>query len=289
MKGVNFACATAFKLLQTLFNNKYDHEKMSKEYWNIESCGRTNQELKTFDADIEKDLLRTFPQVPQFAFNTDDFTEIQSPMYYRLRRVLSTFTYFDHTIGYMQGMNFIVATLMYHCNEEEAFWLFTQLIQHRADVRSVYQPPQMIGLTKHVQVLERIIDLKLPRIHKHMERLGLVSHQIYLADWVICLFTKQVPIDLSVQFLVPFFDEGWTYFYKFALSVLLNLEHRILSMQGLDQIIHLLKFKEDLAKRETIVFENNDALVQSKVFKPDRMDQDMPSAPDQKFGSEVFT
>ena len=118
----------AFKLLQTLFDNKYDHAKQSKEYWNIEECGRANTELKTFDTDIEKDLLRTFPQVPQFAFDVADFAEIQSPMYYRLRRVLSTFSYYDHTIGYMQGMNFIVATLMYHCNEEAAFWLFTQLI-----------------------------------------------------------------------------------------------------------------------------------------------------------------
>ena len=49
----------------------------------------------------------------------------------------------------------------------------------------------------------------------------------------------------------------------------MNLEHRLLSMTGLDQIIHLLKFKEQkIQKRETIVFENNDAIVQSKVFIP---------------------
>lgn len=66
---------------------------------------------------------------------------VDNPNYYRLWRVLSTFTYYDHHIGYMQGMNFIVASLMYHCNEEEAFWLFTQLMQHVEDVRSVYQPP----------------------------------------------------------------------------------------------------------------------------------------------------
>ena len=102
---------------------------------------------------------------------------IDNPNYYRLWRVLSTFTYYDPTIGYMQGMNFIVATLMYHCNEEEAFWLFTQLMQHKEDVRSVYTPPQMPGLILHVRVLERLIQLKLPKIHKFMTRkLSLSSH-----------------------------------------------------------------------------------------------------------------
>ena len=102
----------------------------------------------------------------------------------------------------------------------------------------------MVGLTKHVAVLERLIQQKMPRIDKHMYRLGLTSHTIYLQDWVICLYTKQIPIDLSMQFLKVFYVEGWVYFYKFALSILLNLEHRILSMSSLEEIIQLLKFKD---------------------------------------------
>jgi hypothetical protein len=49
---------------------------------------------------------------------------IQNENYFRLKRVLSAFTYYDHGIGYMQGMNFIMASIMYHCNEEVAFWVF---------------------------------------------------------------------------------------------------------------------------------------------------------------------
>ena len=52
--------------------------------------------------------------------------------------MLSAFAYYDHGIGYMQGMNFIMASIMYHCNEEVAFWIFVQLIQANLDVRSVY-------------------------------------------------------------------------------------------------------------------------------------------------------
>ena len=41
---------------------------MSKTYHEIFRCGSQNKELTDYNADIEKDLLRTFPKVPQFAF-----------------------------------------------------------------------------------------------------------------------------------------------------------------------------------------------------------------------------
>jgi hypothetical protein len=41
---------------------------MKKSYQDIERCGSQNTELTDYNADIEKDLLRTFPKVPQFAF-----------------------------------------------------------------------------------------------------------------------------------------------------------------------------------------------------------------------------
>jgi hypothetical protein len=77
----------------------------------------------------------------------------------RLQRVLSAFAYYDHTIGYMQGMNFIMASIMFHCNEEVAFWIFSSIIQMNQDVRCVYEPPNMPGLQYQVKVLEQIIKL----------------------------------------------------------------------------------------------------------------------------------
>ena len=47
----------------------------------------------------------------------------------RLKRVLLAFSFYDHSVGYMQGMNYIMASIMYHCNEEVSFWIFIQLLQ----------------------------------------------------------------------------------------------------------------------------------------------------------------
>lgn len=168
----------------------------------------------------------------------------QNPNYYRLKRVLSAFSYYDHTIGYMQGMNFIVASLMYHCNEEVAFWLFVHLMQMN-EVRSIYQPPNMPGLILHVRVLERLIARKLAKLNNHLiNGLGLVTHQIYLHDWIICLYTSIMPIDLSIHFLIGFFEKGWLFFYQVALAILMSLEHRLLAEKELDRTLAILKFRQ---------------------------------------------
>ena len=55
-----------------------------------------------------------------------------------LRRVLVAFSKYDLEIGYVQGMNFVVAALLYHASEEIAFWLFVALID-QLELRDVYK------------------------------------------------------------------------------------------------------------------------------------------------------
>ena len=72
-----------------------------------------------------------------------------------MSRVLLAFSKYDNTIGYVQGMNFIVGSLLMHCSEEVTFWLFVALIKE-CDMRDIYGP-QLSGLFKHCMVLEVLI------------------------------------------------------------------------------------------------------------------------------------
>jgi Rab-GTPase-TBC domain len=45
---------------------------------------------------------------------------------------------YDNKIGYVQGMNFIVASLLYHCDEEIAFWIFVSLLEDY-ELRDIYE------------------------------------------------------------------------------------------------------------------------------------------------------
>jgi hypothetical protein len=71
--------------------------------------------------DIEKDLKRTFPDLMK-----------ENTKYYindSLRRVLLAYAIRNSTIGYCQSMNYICALLLFHLEEERAFWVLAALIE----------------------------------------------------------------------------------------------------------------------------------------------------------------
>ena len=63
------------------------------------------------------------------------------------------------TIGYVQGMNFIVGSMLYHCNEEIAFWMFVTLIEE-FELRDIFEP-YLPGLYKHCYVIKKLIKINI--------------------------------------------------------------------------------------------------------------------------------
>ena len=79
----------------------------------------------------------------------------------------------------------------------------------------------MPGLSYHVKVMETLIPLHVPILDSYLvNEMGLVTHQIYLHDWIICMFTSVMPIGNNIDFLCTFFEKGWPYFYTVALCIL---------------------------------------------------------------------
>jgi len=66
-------------------------------------------------------LKRTFPEDKK-----EDVEKYIIP----LRHVLTTFVKRNPTIGYCQGMNFIVGNLLKELNEEESFWVFVAMTEN---------------------------------------------------------------------------------------------------------------------------------------------------------------
>lgn len=62
---------------------------------------------------IDLDIGRTYPDVPYYSSG--------NPGNRALQRVLTAFIKYDITLGYVQGMNFIVGALLWHTFEYEAF------------------------------------------------------------------------------------------------------------------------------------------------------------------------
>jgi hypothetical protein len=75
-----------------------------------------------YEESINLDLHRTFPELDYFK---------KPENIKKLKNILMAFSLRNNTIGYCQGFNFIVAKLLIVINnEEEAFWVFTNIIEN---------------------------------------------------------------------------------------------------------------------------------------------------------------
>lgn len=48
-----------------------------------------------------------------------------------------------------------------------------------------------------------------------------VNLEICMVEWVFSLFSSLIPIDIQYNFYYGFFAEGWDFFYKMCISVIL--------------------------------------------------------------------
>ena len=95
---------------------------------------------------IQRDITRTFPY-------TDFFKD--GPGQPKLERVLNSFAKYLPGVGYVQGMNFIAGSILFHCNEVMTFWLFVTLIEDY-DLHEIFKP-ELPGLFKHCGHLEQFV------------------------------------------------------------------------------------------------------------------------------------
>ena len=190
------------------------HEKSKELYNNLlkvndQSLDITGDNLRQ----IQKDITRTFPSNIVF-IHKDKILK-------KLENVLKAFSAYDNKIKYCQGMNFIVAFLLYHCEEYVAFWLFVSLIEEY-DLRSTYSE-NFPGLKQHVKRIEKILENEYPKYWEDFQKIG-VKIEIIMVNWLLSLFSSLIPLELQMDFYKGFFSEGWMFFYQMCISAIINLK-----------------------------------------------------------------
>lgn len=89
-------------------------------------------------------------------------------------------------------MNFIVASLLLHCTEEIAFWLFVSLIEDYF-MRDIYQP-NLPGLYKHISILDQLMQQHIPELSDHLNKIN-VKGEMYCSDWIFALYANVIPAE----------------------------------------------------------------------------------------------
>ena len=235
----NDYCDSIYDILQMTKNNNID--KKSKQMY--ENLLKVHEKSLDFNGEnlrqIKKDINRTYHSTTIFK---------KDRILNKLKNVLRAFSNYDNTIKYIQGMNFIVGFFLYHCDEYIAFWLFVSLIEEY-DVRSLFIDG-FPGLKLHVHRTELILQKEYPNIWEIFLKIG-VKVEIFMVEWLFSLFSSLIPLELQIDFYKGFFSNGWIFFYKMAISAILNLKG---GFNEVDEIYIGLKYgkNEDNIKKEDI-------------------------------------
>lgn len=78
-----------------------------------------------------------------------------------IRNVLTTFVKRNPTIGYCQGMNFIVGNLLRYLNEEQTFWVFVSMTE---SILPIDYYSDLLGIMVDQKVFEFLLKESYPRL-----------------------------------------------------------------------------------------------------------------------------
>ena len=204
-----------------MYNNDDYYQKLLK----------FSQEVKCPSSiQIDLDLRRTFPNEEQVM----DVKFQQS-----LKNVLLCYSTRNSSVGYCQGMNFVVSRLLLIMgNEEQTFWLFYQIMEY---IVSLIYYADLTGIIIETTLIEALLPIYLPELHAFLEKNNFnLTISNFIHKWMVCLFTQTLKIEMAYSFLDFFFLDGCISLVKNSLFIFASLQEEILSKDSFEEIYTLL-------------------------------------------------
>ena len=178
---------------------------------------------------IRQDLSRTFPQHSKFKEKAGEGQEV-------LFNVMKAYSLYDTEVGYCQGSSFIVAVLLMHMPEEEAFELFIILMRDFR-LRGMFKP-SMADMPLRLYQLEQFIRASCPDLHTHFEDLG-VTASMYASQWFLTAFSSTLHTAATFRVFDVLFLEGVPVLFKTALA-LVQTNHDLLHRHNFEGVMSVL-------------------------------------------------
>ncbi|KAL4486345.1 hypothetical protein ABPG72_007131 [Tetrahymena utriculariae] len=210
---------------------------------------------------IKRDITRTYPHLKFFQPTTDPQSNLalsQTPKVEdnqnkissgleQLESILYSFAAYDPQIGYVQGINFIAAHFLYHSEEYIAFWLLVNTFE-RFELRDIYLP-NLPGLKKHSYILEKILEKTDPQLYFHLSENG-IKPDMYITPWLFSQFGMMIPLKYLDIFYENMIQEGWSFFYKFVISYMIEQKQLIMEQDPMGTIEILTQKNNQIANEQ---------------------------------------
>jgi hypothetical protein len=156
---------------------------------------------------------------------------------------LNAFSVYNFEIGYCQGLQFIVAPLLFHFQQDDEIKTFNSLInmfEINSFLRKMYDD-EMTGVNVFLYKFERIFKKHNPSLHAHFKSLNL-DLKIFLSQWFLSFFSVTMPFHFSVRmFDVLLFEGVESTLLRVGLTILDKNENLLMQIDNSELIYqHLL-------------------------------------------------
>eukprot|EP01127_Copromyxa_protea_P015026 TRINITY_DN4267_c0_g1_i1.p1 TRINITY_DN4267_c0_g1~~TRINITY_DN4267_c0_g1_i1.p1 ORF type:complete len:410 (-),score=94.28 TRINITY_DN4267_c0_g1_i1:66-1295(-) len=176
----------------TLEERKKLEEKQKERYTRLKThwSSISNAQLSSFSewrsqqSQIEKDVVRTDRDLEWFQ---DD----QSPYLLQLNNILCSYAWFNWDLGYVQGMNDILAILIPLFGEEHvSFWCFAGKMKRMLDLFENNQPGVQRLLTLLVDLIKRVD----PLFYSYLRSVN-GTHMFFCFRWFLLYFKREFTVE----------------------------------------------------------------------------------------------
>ncbi|UYV73162.1 RABGAP1 [Cordylochernes scorpioides] len=159
---------------------------------------------------IQRDIHRTFPAHDYFK---DGGPGGQDALY----KLCKAYSLYDQEVGYCQGLSFLVAALLLHMPEEQAFGLLIK-IMFEYKFRDLFKNG-LEELHRRLYLLNKLMEDQVPELAAHFADLGVEPH-MFASQWFLTLFTAKFPLCVVYFILDLFFLDGLVTIFQVALALL---------------------------------------------------------------------
>ncbi|CAD5234909.1 unnamed protein product [Bursaphelenchus xylophilus] len=180
---------------------------------------------------INLDLLRTMP-------SNVHFMSASCKGVNHLQAVLRSFCLHNPSLGYCQGMNFLAATALLFVSPEDAFWFLIAVTERYFD--SSYFDQNLSGAQADQEVLKELVELKFPKLSKHLEECDIDLTTVTL-NWFLALFFDAVPFQTMLRIWDCFLLEGAKVLFRFTVALLGQYQDEILDRTDTIAVMKVLK------------------------------------------------
>ena len=158
---------------------------------------------------IIKDIKRTYSGTKYFN------EKMGQTGFNKLHRLLIALSDYKK-IGYLQGINFIAASFLWHCNEEYAYFLIVKLFE-KLKMEEIYADNLSNVEKKSNEFYEFVISGVAQNIYQKLKSMEITPIML-LAEWIITLGFSTVPIEKHMNIVLGLFEKGWNYFFGVLLK-----------------------------------------------------------------------